>query len=173
MHPRRLDPRERGDRAGEFAFERAQLVDVLDEARRGERVAPVEDLVADTPARRQAAGRELHAQPGEIGARRQDHAVAAGLVEDPAGLEFASDGAGVGQGEVGVEHAHVGLRHAHDDEGEEPHERQRHDAHDGEALWAQPAEDLHGLVHAVRPHLRRHARSATRAAGRQEFPSPR
>ncbi len=46
------DAVEPADRAGEFAFERAQPVDVLQEARRGQSVALVEDLPADAAAGR-------------------------------------------------------------------------------------------------------------------------
>ena len=148
VDPRRFDALERADRARELAFQRPQLVDVLDEARRGEAVAAVEDLVADARARRQPVGGEFHAQPREVRPRGQDHAVAAGLVANATGLELAHHRAGVGHREVGVEHAHVRLRHAHDDEGEEADERQRHRAHDGETLRSEPAQDLQGLIHA-------------------------
>ena len=60
---RRLHPVDRPDGAGQLAFERAQVVDVLDEARGAERVRLVEDLVADAAALGQAALGELHAQP--------------------------------------------------------------------------------------------------------------
>ena len=43
------------DGAGEFALQRAQMIDVLDEARGAERVGVVEDVVADAAALGQAA----------------------------------------------------------------------------------------------------------------------
>ena len=52
----------RADGAGQLALERAQMVDVLDEARGAECVGLVEDLVADAAALGQAALGELHAQ---------------------------------------------------------------------------------------------------------------
>ena len=55
-----------------LAFERAQVVDVLDEAGGAERVGLVEDLVADAAALGQAAFGELHAQPRHPVLRHQD-----------------------------------------------------------------------------------------------------
>ena len=52
---RGLHPVERPDGAGELALERAQVVDVLDEAGGAERLGLVEDLVADAAALGQAA----------------------------------------------------------------------------------------------------------------------
>ena len=61
-----LDAVDAADGAGELALERAQMVDVLDEARGAERVGLVEDLVADAAALGQAALGELHAQPRDL-----------------------------------------------------------------------------------------------------------
>jgi hypothetical protein len=47
MDPGRLDAVDGADGAGEFAFQRAQMVDVLNEAGAAEGVGLVEDLVAD------------------------------------------------------------------------------------------------------------------------------
>ena len=63
MDARRLDAVDGADGAGQLALERAQMVDVLDEAGGAERVGLVEDLVADAAALGQAAFGELHAQP--------------------------------------------------------------------------------------------------------------
>ena len=49
-----------------LALERAQMIDVLHEARGAERVRLVEDLVADAAALGQAALGELHAQPRDL-----------------------------------------------------------------------------------------------------------
>ena len=54
MDARALDPADRADGARQLALERAEMVDALDEARRGEGIALVEDLVADAAAGRQA-----------------------------------------------------------------------------------------------------------------------
>jgi hypothetical protein len=55
MDARALDPADRADGARQLALERAEMVDALDEARRGEGIALVEDLVADAAAGRQPA----------------------------------------------------------------------------------------------------------------------
>ena len=54
------------DGAGQLTFERAQVVDVLDEASGAKRVRLVENLVADAAALGQAAFGELHAQPRDL-----------------------------------------------------------------------------------------------------------
>ena len=103
-----------------LAFERPQVIDVLDEARRREGVALVEDLVADAAARRNALAGEVHADARELRARSQDGlAVAAGLVGDAFRFELADDGARVLHREVRVENPHGGLRDPHDHEAEE------------------------------------------------------
>ena len=102
MHARGLDPVDGADGAGELAFERAQMVDVLDEAGGAERVGFVEDLVADAAALGQAALGELHAQPGDLVLRHHDDgAVVLQLVGDGLALEVLDDRGGVLGGEVG------------------------------------------------------------------------
>ena len=66
MDPGRLDAVDGADGAGQFALERAQMVDVLDEAGGAERIRFVEDLIADAAALGQAALGELHAQPRDL-----------------------------------------------------------------------------------------------------------
>ena len=68
----RDDPVERPDGARQFAFQRAQMVDVLDEAGGAERFGLVENLVADAAALGQAALGELHAQPRHLVLGDQD-----------------------------------------------------------------------------------------------------
>ena len=129
MHAGRLHPTDGAHRARELAFEGAQVVDALHEARRGEGVALVEDLVADAATGRQALAGELHAELRQVGAGREDRlAVGPGLVADAAGVEVAGDGGRVLHGQVRVEHAERRLRHPHDDKGEEADEGQRHHA---------------------------------------------
>ena len=124
VHARRLHPVERPDGARELAFERAQVIDVLDEARGAERVGAVEDLVADAAALGQAAFRELHAQPRHPVARHHDHgAFVAQLERDVLALQVLDDGAGVLDRQVGEQHRHLRRRHAHDQEGEEADQR--------------------------------------------------
>ena len=72
MDAGRLDAVDGADGAGEFAFQRAQMIDVLDEARGAERVGFVEDLVADAAALGQVAFGELHPQPRHLVLRHHD-----------------------------------------------------------------------------------------------------
>ena len=82
----------RADGAGELALERAQMVDVLDEAGGAERVGLVEDLVADAAALGQAALGELHAQARDLVLRHHDDgAVVAHFVGDGLALEVLDD----------------------------------------------------------------------------------
>ena len=84
------------DGAGEFALQRAQMIDVLDEAGGAERVGFVEDLVADAAALGQAALGELHAQPGDLVLWHHDHgAVVAQLEGDRLAFQVLDDGGGV------------------------------------------------------------------------------
>ena len=87
MDPGGLDAVDGADGAGQFALQRAQMIDVLDEAGGAERVGLVEDLVADAAALGQAALGELHAQPGDLVLGHQDHgAVVAQLVGNAPGV---------------------------------------------------------------------------------------
>jgi hypothetical protein len=63
MHARRHHAVEAPDGARQFTLECAQIVDILDKARRAERVRLVENLVADAAAFGQAFAGERHAQP--------------------------------------------------------------------------------------------------------------
>ena len=152
VDPRGLDAPDGADRPGHLALERAQVIDVLDEARRREGVALVEDLVADAAARRNALAGEVHADARELRARGQDRlAVAAGLVGDALRFEVADDGARVLEREVGVEHPHGGLRDPHDHEAEERHERERHRAHRGKPRRTKLRQEFQGCVHRPEP----------------------
>ena len=66
MHAGCLHAVEAADGAGEFAFQRPQMIDVLDEGGGAERIRFVEYLVADAAAFGQAAFGELHAQLGDL-----------------------------------------------------------------------------------------------------------
>src|SRR6185437_14338376 len=120
MDARGLDEIDRGDGAAELAFERPHLVDVLDEARRAERVRFVEELVADRAAMRQVRFRHGHAQPRDLIGRHQDlRAVAADLVGHVHGVELLDDLTAVAQVEVAVEEGHARRGDARRDESEE------------------------------------------------------
>ena len=83
MHARGLHAVDATDGAGKLAFERAQMIDVLDEGGGAERVRFVENLVADAAAFGQAVLGELHAQPRDIVlGHHHDRAVVLDLVGD-------------------------------------------------------------------------------------------
>ena len=67
-----LDLIECADGARQLAFQRPQVVDVLDEARGAERIRFVENLVADAAALGQAILGQRHAQPRHLIARHHD-----------------------------------------------------------------------------------------------------
>ena len=91
-----LDAVDGADGAGEFALQRAQMIDVLDEARGAERVGFVEDLVADAAALGQAALGELHAQPRDLVLRHHDHgAFVAQLEGNRLAFQVLDDAGGV------------------------------------------------------------------------------
>ena len=92
MHARGLHAVEAADGAGEFAFQRTQMVDVLDEGGGAERVRFVENLVADAAALGQAAFGELHAQPRDVVlGHHHDGAVVFELVGDRLPLQILDD----------------------------------------------------------------------------------
>ena len=96
MDPGGLDAVDGADGAGQFALQRAQMIDVLDEARGAEGVGLVEDLVADAAALGQAAFGELHAQPGDLVLRHHDDgAFVAHLEGDGLAFQILDDAGGV------------------------------------------------------------------------------
>jgi hypothetical protein len=96
MDPGRLDAVDGADGTGEFAFKRAQMIDVLNEAGGAERVGLVENLVADAAALGQSGLGELHAQPGDLVLRHHDHgAVVAQFVGNGLAFEVLDDAGGI------------------------------------------------------------------------------
>ena len=148
VHPRRLDAIERPDGAGELALERAQVIDVLDEAGGAERVGLVENLVADAAALGQPAFGELHAQPGDaLLGHHQDGALVPHLVGNRLPLQVFHDGGRILGREVGEQRRHLRRRHAHDQEGEESDERDRDRAHCDDPGRAERSEERNGGLH--------------------------
>ncbi len=126
------------DGAGQFAFQSAEMIDVLDEAGGAEGVGLVKDLVADATAFGQAAFGELHAEPGDLVLRHHDDgAVVLHLVGDALAFEILDDRRGVFVAQISEEGHHGRRRDAHDDEAEEADESQRHGAHRCHACCAQ------------------------------------
>ncbi len=105
MDARGVDAVDRLDGAGQLAFERAQLIDVLDEGRRAERVRFVEDLVAHARGRK-IFRCELHAELRHLIGRHQDRAaVALRFVGHVHRIELGGDRSGFARFEPGIKDA--------------------------------------------------------------------
>src|SRR5215510_12200130 len=88
MHASRLHSIDAAYRSSQFAFQRAQMVDVLNEGRRAKGIGLVENLVPDTTAFWQSGFGKLHAQPGDVVLRHHDDgAVALELIGDRLALQ--------------------------------------------------------------------------------------
>jgi hypothetical protein len=95
-----------------------------------EGVGFVEDLVADAAALGQAALGELHAQPGDLVLRHQDHgAVVAQFIRNGLAFQVLDDAGGVFLTEIGKEGGHLRRGDTHDDKGEETDQRGCHRDH--------------------------------------------
>ena len=130
MDARRRDAVEAANGAGQFAFQRAQVIDVLDEGGGAERVRLVENLVADAAALGQAAFGELHAQAGDVVlGHHDDRAVVLHLVGDGLAFQVLDDRAGVLDRQVGEQRHHGRRVHPDHQEGEEADQGQRHRGH--------------------------------------------
>jgi hypothetical protein len=152
MDPRRLDPVDGADGAGQFALKRAQVIDVLDEAGGPERVGFVENLVADAAALGQAALGELHAQPGDLVLRHHDDgAVVAQFEGNGLAFQVLDDGRGILDAEVGKEGGHLRRGDAHDDEREETEQRGCHRDHRHQPRSTQTLQEAHKTLQTNRP----------------------
>ena len=108
MHPHGPDAVHGPDRPGEFALERAGLVDRLLELRRRQPVAPIEDLVADRAPRGQAFPGEQQPRPRHLVDGHEDLiAAAAETVGDVLTAELIDDLGGVTHVEIAVEQRHL------------------------------------------------------------------
>ena len=150
MHARLLHAVDGADGARQLAFQRAQMVDVLHEARGAERVGLVEDLVADAAALGQAAFGELHAQPRDLLLRHQhDGAVVLDVVGDALPLQVLDDRRGVLDRQVGEQRRHLRRGGAHDQEGEKRHQREGDRAHRDDPRGAQGSEERNESLHGI------------------------
>ncbi len=86
--------------ARQFAFQSAQMVDVLDESRGAEGVRLVEDFVADAGGRQVVLG-QRHAQLGHLVGGHQDGAAFFGVIFDGHGVELGGDRGGVARFQTG------------------------------------------------------------------------
>jgi hypothetical protein len=127
------------DGAGEFALQRAQMVDVLDEACGAERIGLVENLVADAAALGQVGFGELHPQPRDLVLRHHDdRAFVAQLEGNRLALQILDDAGGIFGGEIGEQGGHLRRRDAHDDKGEEADQRGRDRNHGHQPCRTRP-----------------------------------
>ena len=130
MDSRRLDPIDGVNGSGKFALQRAQMIDVLNEAGGPERVGLVENLITDATALGQAALGKLHPQPGDLVLGHHDRgAVVAQLVGNGLSFQVLDDGRGILNAEFGEEGGHLRRGDAQDDEAEEARERGCHGDH--------------------------------------------
>jgi hypothetical protein len=152
MHPRHLDLRQGADGAGELAFERAQMVDVLNEAGGAERIGFVEDLVPDPAAARQAGLGELHAHAQDQVLRYQhNRAVVLELIGDGLAFQVLHDGGGILHRQVGEQRRHVGCGDPQHQKGEEPHQRDRDRGHRGEPRRPERLDQRGEPLHRISP----------------------
>ena len=152
MDPGRLDTVDAADGAGEFALERAQMIDVLDEAGGAERVGLVENLVADAAALGQAALGELHAQPGDLVLWHHDNrAVVAQFVGNGLAFQVLDDAGGVLGAEIGEKGGHLRRGDAHDDKRKEADQRGRHRDHRHQPRSTQTFQEIHKTLQTNHP----------------------
>src|SRR5487761_2083915 len=150
MYTRRLDAVDGADGAGKLAFERAQMIDVLDEARGAERVGFVENLVTDAAALGQAALGELHAQPRDLVLRHHDYgAIIAQFVGNGLAFQVLDDRGRILDAEVGVEGGHLRRGDAHNDEREEAEQRGCHRDHRHQPRSTQALQEGYETLHQL------------------------
>src|ERR1700731_3335807 len=152
MDPGRLDAVDGANGTGKLALERAQMIDVLHEARGAERVGFVENLVANPAALGQAALGELHAQPRDLVLWHHDHgAVVAQLEGNGLAFQVLDDPGGILGAEVGKERGHLRRGDAHDDKREETDQRGCHRDHRHQPRSAQAPQEAYKTLQTNRP----------------------
>jgi hypothetical protein len=165
MHARLLHAVDGADGARQLAFQRAQVIDVLHEARGAERVGLVEDFVADAAALGQTAFGELHAQARDLLPRHQHHGAFVLDVEgDALTLKVLDDRRGVLDRQIGEQRRHLRRGRADDQIGKERHQREGDRAHRDNPGGAQGFEERNESLHGI-PLNRRDTPT------RQELPS--
>jgi hypothetical protein len=133
MHARRADGGQRLDRIGQFAFQRALVIDLLDELR-GAQLLVLEQFEADVAGARQALRRQLQADAVDLVGRHQDRAAAfRKLVFDPHLVQRGGDRAAILVGRVGEQHLVFRGRAPQPDRGDDG-QRGRDRAADDDAL---------------------------------------
>jgi hypothetical protein len=120
------------DRAGQFALQRPQLVDVLDERGGTQCVLIVEDLVAHRALSRETFRREPHARIAHLRAGDIDSpAIRRELVADPGLGQSVGDRRCIGCGQIGIEERALFRAGAHHDE-QQPSDNEAGDAKGGQ-----------------------------------------
>jgi len=94
------DAFDRLDRTGQFAFQGAQMVDVLDKGGGAEGIRLVEDLVADAGSGQIVLG-QRQTQAGDLIGRDQDGAAILDVILDRHGIELAGHRGGVARFQTG------------------------------------------------------------------------
>ena len=161
MHAGGDHPVDAADGAGEFAFERAQIIDVLHEARRAQRIRFVENLVADAAALGQAfSASDIRNRATRSRRHHDDIAVVAQFVGDTLPLEILNDRGGILVAQVGKQRRHLRRGHAQDEEGEKADQRDGDGAHRGDARRAERFDELKQTLHrSLIPRLMRRVAS--------------
>jgi hypothetical protein len=108
VHARGLDAVDGLDRACQFAFERAQPVDVLDEGGGAESIRLVEYLIADAGGG-QIVLRQRHAQLGHLVRRHQHRAAVLDVILDRHGVQLGCDLGGIARLQPGEQNGLGGL----------------------------------------------------------------
>ena len=127
MHAGALDAVDGLDRARQFAFQGAQVIDVLDEGGGAEGVRLVEDLIADAGGG-QIVLRQRHAQLGHLVGGHQDGAAVLDVILDSHAVELGGDGGGVARFQAGEQD---GLGRLGDGAGDIEEEGGQHGGHAG------------------------------------------
>ncbi len=141
MDPRRLDALDGLHRAGEFAFERALVIDVLHKGGGAEGVGLVENLIAHAGGGQIVLG-QRHAQLGHLVGRNQDRAAILDVVFHGHAVQLGGDGGGVARFQSGEEDGLGRFGDRARDIKEEGGEHGGHAGHDAEPRCSDLFEEL-------------------------------
>ena len=146
----RRHPVDRPDGTGQFALQRAGLVDLLLELGGGETVGAVEDLVADGAA----GGQTLLGKPDpglrDLIRRYQDLGSAAGnAVLDMLSGELFGHLSRVAQVQIAIQQCHRLAAAAQEEQREQPEHAEGHGRHGGQPRDAERLQPIQQGIHAV------------------------
>ena len=150
MHARALNGIERADGAGKLALQRAQMIDVLNEAGGAESFLLVENFIADRSSLRQAFARKHHAQLADlVGRHADDGAVGVDLIGNLHAVELLPDGGGVLLVQFVIKQRQRRGGDAGHQEAEEAEQGGGDDDDSGQAGGAEIAQGLQKSVHLI------------------------